>query len=61
MDSNLNHVSPSIILEIRHWNSPAAVTCIHLSKHALFSCEMWGPQAENFPTHDSKASFWGPL
>ena len=61
MNSNIHLVSPFIILEIRHWNSSAAVTCIRWSKHAQFSCEMWGPQAETFPTHDSKASLWGPL
>eukprot|EP00956_Cyclotella_meneghiniana_P006308 scaffold8267_cov74-Cyclotella_meneghiniana.AAC.8 len=62
MDSNLNLVSPFIIFEIRHWNSPAPVTCMSTGPNMHNSAvKWWGPQAENTPTHDSKASLWGPL
>eukprot|EP00956_Cyclotella_meneghiniana_P035881 scaffold119010_cov81-Cyclotella_meneghiniana.AAC.1 len=60
MDSNLNLDSPFIILQIRHWNSPAAVTCIHYCPNMHNSAVKCGdPQTETFPTHDSKASLCG--
>eukprot|EP00956_Cyclotella_meneghiniana_P006273 scaffold8228_cov62-Cyclotella_meneghiniana.AAC.1 len=61
MNSNLNLVSPIIILIMRHWNSQAAVMGTEQPKHAQSWCRKLIPQANFPPTRDSKVSLSGPI
>ena len=46
---------------MRHWNSPAAVICLHWSKNTQSWCSRGGSQAKITPTYYSKVSLWWAL